>query len=168
MPTNSHSHKCHLLINTGHYDTNNSTGVCLWSGSNWMDGSNVASSGWLNGLVLSLNKSWSRRWTNFPWINTADKEPTAISLCKHVLFTSWLVQSQALGQLWLTCLALFFFRYIQRRDQPETIHYARVLDGCTLRTHDPAVGCHQLYMTSKVCSFRIAMMHLFSGFSSVN
>ncbi|KAG0139943.1 hypothetical protein CROQUDRAFT_100817 [Cronartium quercuum f. sp. fusiforme G11] len=37
----------------GPYDTNTTSGVCLWSGSDWVDGSNPATAGWLNGAETS-------------------------------------------------------------------------------------------------------------------
>ncbi|KAH9809054.1 hypothetical protein DFH28DRAFT_596129 [Melampsora americana] len=80
----------------GRYESKTTLGVCLWSGSNFIDGSDPKTSGWLNGgLKKNCNK----------------------------------------------------FVYIQRKGKPETIQYARVLDGCSFNTKDPKVGCFQMWMT---------------------
>ncbi|EGG11503.1 uncharacterized protein MELLADRAFT_91075 [Melampsora larici-populina 98AG31] len=37
--------------------------------------------------------------------------------------------------------------YIQRQGKPETVQYARVLDGCGFNAVTPDVGCFQVWMT---------------------
>ncbi|KAG0147641.1 hypothetical protein CROQUDRAFT_76332 [Cronartium quercuum f. sp. fusiforme G11] len=80
----------------GYYDTNTTSGVCLWSGTNWVDGSDPSTSGWLDGAETR-------------------------NCGKQV--------------------------YIQLQGRPETVQYANVLDGCNFATHDPNVGCFQIYLT---------------------
>ncbi|EGG07304.1 uncharacterized protein MELLADRAFT_105821 [Melampsora larici-populina 98AG31] len=80
----------------GPYNTDTTSGVCLWSGSNWVDGSDPQTAGWLNGAATG-------------------------NCGKQV--------------------------YIQRQNQPETVQYAPVLDGCNFWTRQPEVGCFQIWMT---------------------
>ncbi|EGG04112.1 uncharacterized protein MELLADRAFT_108752 [Melampsora larici-populina 98AG31] len=102
------------------YDSKTTLGVCLWSGSDPVDGSKASTSGWLNGYM--------RIFLFKPLPRVADLIPFNI---KSGLKTNC-------GK----------FVFIQRKGKPETIRYAKVLDGCAFDTKDPKVGCFQLWMTT--------------------